>query len=69
MKISADNLGAPTNDSIQAPVQDTQHKDMTVETMADWKGIEHLDRLDASSSLVVAKTDSGAMNLEARALP
>ena len=69
MKISADNLGAPTNDSIQAPVQDTQHKDMTVETIADWKGIEHLDRLDNSYALVVAKTDSGALNLEARALP
>lgn len=69
MKISADNLGQPGNDNILAPVADSKHEGMTVETIANWTGIEHLDRLDATHVLVMAKTDSGALNLEARALP
>ncbi|MEY2881651.1 MAG: hypothetical protein RLZZ15_4031 [Verrucomicrobiota bacterium] len=67
MKIGTD-ASAKTS-SIESHINGTKHDGLTVETIADWKGIEQLERLDATSALVVRKTAAGALNLESMALP
>ena len=67
MKIGADNFAA--GESIVSPVKDTKHEGFTVETIADWKGIEQLASLDPSHAVVLAKAEGGAMNLISMALP
>lgn len=39
------------------------------ETIASWTGIEQLDQMDGGHAVVVRRADSGALNLEALALP
>ncbi len=64
MKVSTDSL--QQQDAITEPVPDK--KGLPYETIADWAGIEHLDKLDAKSAVVIRKTDAG-QTLEAKLLP
>ncbi len=56
-------------EKIVARVPGTKHEGISVEALAEWKGIEQLDKLDGTHALVVRKTDRGALNLESLALP
>lgn len=64
MKVSTDNITQV--EPITAPVPDK--KGLAYETLADWTGIEHLDKLDAKNCIVLRKTDAG-QTLEAKLLP
>jgi hypothetical protein len=52
---------------ITEPVQDT--KGLPYETLADWKGIEQLDKLDDANALVLTRAENGALDLKTVALP
>jgi hypothetical protein len=47
----------------------TETGGVAYETIATMKGIEQLDLLDASRTLVLARADGGALNLATVALP
>jgi hypothetical protein len=65
MKIKTDNLenAAP----ILARVADKEG--LPYETVADWTGVDHLDKLDADNALVIRRGSSGSVSLEALSLP
>ncbi len=65
MKISTDGFG--DEPAITEPVGDTAG--VSYDTIASMKGIEQLDLFDDSHSIVLARTDAGALNLEKVALP
>ena len=65
MKITTENIAGA--EGITAPVADK--KGLTYETIADWTGVEQLDRFDAKSAIIVRRLESGAMNLETLPLP
>lgn len=65
MKITTDNIAGA--ESITSPVADK--KGLTYETVADWTGVDQLDRFDSKHAIVVRRTESGAMNLETLPLP
>ena len=65
MKISTDKI--ENAESITERVADK--KGLAYETIADWKGIEHLDRYDDKNALVLRKGEAGAMTLESLPLP
>ncbi len=44
-------------------------KGLPYETLADWKGIEQLDKLDDANALVLARSEGGALELKSVALP
>ena len=67
MKIGTENFAKA--EKIETRVPGTKHEGISVEPIADWKGIEQLDKLDATHALVMRKTDSGALNLESLPLP
>lgn len=67
MKIDASQI--ESSDSISTPVKDGGTKGVGYETIESWKGIEQLDRLDASHAAVLRKADAGAINLESLPLP
>ncbi len=66
MKIPTE--GADTAASISAPVGNGT-KGMGYETIAALKGVEQLDKLDATHAVILTKGDGGALNLETIALP
>ena len=66
MKIPTDTFG--TAAPITQPVK-TETGGVGYETIATMKGIEQLDLLDASRTLVLARADGGALNLATVALP
>jgi hypothetical protein len=66
MKIPTE--GADTAASISAPVGNGT-KGMGYETIAALKGVEQLDKLDATHAVILTKADGGALNLETIALP
>jgi hypothetical protein len=66
MKISTD--GFATAEKITTPV-DAETAGVQFETVQTMKGIEQLDLLDASNSIVLARGDAGALNLQVVALP
>ncbi len=68
MKIDASQIDG-ANEGIIAPVRDGGTKGVAYETIAGWKGIEQLDRLDASHAAVLRKAEAGALNLESMPLP
>ncbi len=37
--------------------------------MADWKGVEQLDKLDDGNALVLTRAEGGALDLKTIALP
>lgn len=67
MKISTDRIEEA--EGITAPVPDGGKRGQTYETVADWKGIDQLDKLDPNHALVLRKTDGGSLTLESLALP
>jgi hypothetical protein len=65
MKVDANKLEAA--ESISEPVKE-EKKGLAYETIEGVKGVEQLAQFDATSALVIRKTDAG-QNLEALALP
>jgi hypothetical protein len=52
---------------ITTPVEGT--KGLPYETLADWKGVEQLDKLDDSNALVLTRAEGGALDLKTVPLP
>jgi hypothetical protein len=67
MKISTENIEKA--ESIVDPVRGGGIKGQPYETIADWKGIFQLDKLDKDNALVIRKTTDGGFDLESLALP
>ncbi len=67
MKISTDHIESTEN--ISTPVPDGAKKGLPYETIANWTGIEQLDRFDSKQALVVRRGEGGALSLESLALP
>lgn len=65
MKITTDNIAGA--EGITAPVPDK--KGLNYETVAEWTGVDQLDRFDTKHAIVVRRTEGGAMNLETLPLP
>jgi hypothetical protein len=65
MKIVTDNMDKA--EPITAPVADK--KGVGYETLADWKGVDQLDKLDNKTAVVLLREESGALSLETRPLP
>lgn len=65
MKIVTDNIDKA--EPITAPVPDK--KGVGYETLADWTGIDQLDKLDNKTAVVLRREDGGALTLETRLLP
>ena len=55
--------------SIVAPVADGNTKGIGYETIADWKGVDQMDRFDGKHVLLLRRNEGGALNLEALPLP
>jgi hypothetical protein len=66
MKIPTEEFGSAS--SITSRVT-TEKGGIGYETITSMKGVEQLDLLDDAHSLVLARSDAGALNLEAVALP
>ena len=65
MKIPTDRFGDQAG--ITTPIDDKAG--IAYETIAAMKGVEQLDLLDETHSLVLARSDAGALNLQALPLP
>ncbi len=66
MKIPTEGFAAAT--PITAPVQ-TETGGLSYETITSMKGIEQLDKLNDQQTLVLARSEAGALNLTAVQLP
>lgn len=64
MKISTDNI--EKSDGITKPVAGKEG--LSYETVANWTGVEHLDRFDAQNAIVLRK-GTGGLDLESLPLP
>jgi hypothetical protein len=67
MKISTEGIDAAAG--IEAPVRGGGQQGVAAETVKDWTGVEHLDRLDKERAVVLKKAEGGAVTLEALPLP
>src|SRR4051794_23069770 len=67
MKIDADAIEKA--DSIDAPVRDGATKGLHFETLKDWTGIEHLDKLDDGHAVVLRRGGDKSLALESQPLP
>jgi hypothetical protein len=65
MKMST--KGIEGHGAITAPVEGT--KGLPYETIAEWKGVEQLDKLDDGNALILTRAESGALDLKTIALP
>lgn len=65
MKINADEI--EKIEGIEAKVDGT--KGLSYETVQGWTGVEHLDKLDKATAVVIRKGDANAMSLESMPLP
>lgn len=66
MKIKADEIvGA---DPIESPVRE-ERKGVGYETLKDWNGVEHLDKLDDGHALVLRRGGDKAVTMESMPLP
>ncbi len=65
MKMSTKGIEA--YEAITERVGDT--KGLAYETLADWKGVEQLDKLDDGNALILARAENGALELKTIALP
>ncbi|HEV2665828.1 MAG TPA: hypothetical protein VG324_13005, partial [Blastocatellia bacterium] len=54
-------------ESITDPVPDK--KGLTYETIANWTGVDQLDRFDANHVVVLRRAEGGLLNLESLPLP
>jgi hypothetical protein len=66
MKISTDKLEGA--EKIESPVRDVT-KGQGYETIANWTGVDHLDKLDAQHALVLRHGEGKSVNLETFELP
>ena len=67
MKISTDKIDQA--EKIESPVPGGGTRGQTYETIASWKGVDQLDKLDAQHALVVRHGEGDSLNLESLALP
>jgi hypothetical protein len=67
MKISTEGIDAAAG--IEAPVRGGGQQGLSPETVKEWTGVEHLDRLDKERAVVLKKAEGGAVTLEALPLP
>jgi len=67
MKVNTDRIESV--DGISKPVPDGTTQGLTYETVAGWKGVDQLERLDARNAVVIRRSDSGPVNLESLPLP
>jgi hypothetical protein len=67
MKISTDKIEDVAK--IETPVPDSTTRGQPFETIAGWKGVDHLARLDAQHALVLQRGEGNTLNLESLALP
>jgi hypothetical protein len=44
-------------------------KGLPYETLADWKGVEQLDKLDDGNALLLTRAEGGALDLKTVPLP
>jgi len=65
MKMST--KGIEKHDAITKPVEDKEG--LSYETIASLKGVEQLDKLDDSHALILARAESGSLDLKTIALP
>ncbi len=65
MKISTEQIDKA--ESISAPVPDK--KGLPYETIAEWKGVDQLDRFDSKNVTLLWRGEGGALNLETLPLP
>jgi len=61
--------GIDTYKAITDRVPDAGFAGVPYETLADWKGIEQLDKLDEDNAIVLARVEGGALDLRTVALP
>ncbi len=54
---------------IKEPVPDAGIKGLPYDTLAEWKGVEQLDKLDEGHALVLSRAEGGALALQTIALP
>jgi hypothetical protein len=66
MKIDANEIAGA--DEIAEPVKE-ERKGVGYETLKEWTGIEHLDKLDGKTALVLRRADDKSATLESRPLP
>jgi len=67
MKINTDGIEAAG--SIEEPVRDGGTKGQSYETIKEWTGVEHLDKLDEKNAVVIRKAEGGPVTLESLPLP
>jgi len=67
MKISTDQIEKA--ESIAEPVKDGGKRGLPYETIANWTGVDQLDRFDPQHALVLRHGQGGSLNLESMALP
>ena len=67
MKIPTDNFGSQAG--LTDPVSGGGTAGVAYETVSQMTGVEQLDLLDGQHAIVIARNDSGVVNLEAVALP
>jgi len=67
MKVNTDKIEVV--DGITQPVADGGTKGLTYETVAGWKGVNQLERLDSRNAVVIRNTEAGSVNLESLPLP
>jgi hypothetical protein len=66
MKVSTKTFASAT--PITTPVQ-SETAGVPFEKITSMTGVEQLDKLDASNSIVIARTASGGLNLQVVPLP
>jgi hypothetical protein len=66
MKVGIDGLDQTTR--IESPVSDRKFDGLTVDLLADWKDVSHVDKFDNAYALVM-QGKAGSMNLQTVGLP
>ena len=67
LKVSTDKIEAA--EAIVEPVKDGGTKGLAYESVSGWTGVNHLDRFDAKTALVLRHTEGGSDTLESLPLP
>jgi hypothetical protein len=67
MKVGIDGIDATT--TITAQVPERKFDGLTVDLLADWKDVTHLDKFDNAYAVVLQGKTAGSMNLQTVGLP
>ncbi len=67
MKISTDKI--EQNTGLTEPISGGGTAGQSYETIADWKGVVQLDKLNDTTAVVVVQTEGGDLNLKSLPLP